>query len=67
MMNTKDLQEQVNSLINTSVQDMQSGLWNYNDLDVLCAAFRRVTRRGEKTKAKILGAKIKKLEKAGVK
>ena len=62
-MNSKSVREQVSSLINTSVQDMQSGLWNYNDLDVLRAALDAVNRRGEKTKARILASKISKLEK----
>ena len=64
-MNSKSKSEQVSSLINTSVDDMQSGLWSYNNLDVLRAALRTVKRRGEKTKAKILASKIRKLEKAG--
>lgn len=53
------------NLVNTSVEDMQSGLWNYGaeDLTTLREALKIATRRGEKTKAKILAAKIKKLEK----
>lgn len=61
----KSFREQVDDLTNTSVQDMQSGLWSYgvDDLQVLRAARRRCAKRGEKTRAKILAAKIKKLEK----
>lgn len=59
----RTLQERVSSLINTSVDDMQSGLWNYNDLNVLRPALIICIRRGEKTKVKILGAKIRKMEK----
>ena len=52
-------------LINTSVQDMQSGLWGYDksSLAVLRYAHKLTVRRGEKTKANILAAHIKKLEK----
>lgn len=52
-------------LVNTSVQDMQSGLWQYKveDLPVLREALKIVEQRGEKTKVRILSAKIKKLEK----
>jgi hypothetical protein len=61
----KAMRDRVDGLVNTSVQDMQSGLWNYGvvDLDMLRAALRRVTKRREKTKAKILRSKISKLEK----
>jgi hypothetical protein len=59
------MSEKVNGLINTSVEDMQSGLWQYGakDLEFLRAALLAVTRRGDKTKAKILGVKIRKIEK----
>jgi hypothetical protein len=53
-------------LVNTSVEDMQSGLWAYKtrfDLRVLGAAFAIVNNRGEKTKAKILDRKIRMLKK----
>jgi len=61
----KTLRERIDWLINTSVDDLQSGLWNYGveDLDLLRGAFKRVTKRGEKTKARILRSKIRKLEK----
>ena len=61
----RSLEESVNWLISTSVQDMQSGLYNYgvDDLEILRAGHKRVVARGEKTKAKILARKIKKLEK----
>jgi len=55
----------VSNLINTSVQDMQSGLssWGVEDLPLLREGLEIVTKRGEKTKAKVLSAKIKRLEK----
>ena len=56
---------QVDALINTSVQDMQSGLWNYtteDDLTVLRIAYLRCRRRKQTTKCRILKSKIKKLE-----
>ena len=55
------------SFVNTSVEDMQSGLWSYNDLDVLRAGLKVVERRKEKTKANILRRKIAKLEKESAK
>lgn len=63
----KAMRERVAWLINTSVQDMESGLWDYGvrDLELLRAAQKTVTRRGEKTKAKVLASKIRQLEKAG--
>lgn len=51
------------SFVNTSVEDLQSGMYSYNDLNVLRAALRVVTKRGEKTKAAIIKRKIAKLEK----
>lgn len=51
------------SFVNTSVEDLQSGLWAYNDLSVLRAGLRVVERRGEKTKAGIIKRKIAKLVK----
>lgn len=62
-MNGKTLQEEVDGLINTSVQDMQSGLWGYTNPIVIRAALKHVTERGEKTKAMILRRKLKNLEK----
>lgn len=55
------------SFVNTSVEDLQSGMWNYNDVKVLRAALKVVVRRGEKTKAAIIKRRISKLEKEGVK
>lgn len=55
------------SFVNTSVEDLQSGMYAYNDLNVLRAALKVVTRRGEKTKAAIIRRKITKLEKEGAK
>ena len=63
---TKDEMRQVASLINTSVEDMNSSLNcnpGYYELPVLKKALEVVNRRGEKTKAKILDSKIRKLEK----
>lgn len=51
------------SFVNSSVEDLQSGLYNHDDLRVLRAALKVVTRRGEKTKAAIIKRKIAKLEK----
>lgn len=54
------------SLVNTSVQDMQSGLWAYKtreDLRVLGVGYHICKNRGEKTKARLLVSKIKKLRK----
>ena len=47
-------------LVNTSVDDMSSSLWNYQwrDLPILRRALEIVKRRGEKTKVKALTAKI---------
>lgn len=58
----------VNNLVNTSVQDMQSGMWAYEfkDLNVLRAALKVVEKRGEKTKARVIETKIRKLQKGGV-
>jgi len=52
-------------LVNTSVDDMQSGLWHYStreDLRVLKAGLKIVNRRKETTKAKILTRRIKQVE-----
>jgi len=51
--------------VNTSVQDLQSGLWDYKtraDLRVLRAALKIVNRRKETTKAKALKRRIKQVE-----
>jgi len=56
----KEISERVSSLVNTSVEDMSSSLNFYNDdndKEVLELALVRVTRRGEKTKAKLLRSK----------
>lgn len=66
----KEVAEKARGLVNTSVEDMQSGLWSYTThehLRVLYAGLMIVTRRKEKTKVMILKRKIKQLEKAGVK
>jgi uncharacterized membrane protein YfbV (UPF0208 family) len=65
----KEVAARARDLVNTSVQDMESGLWFYTThehLQVLYAGLMIVNRRKEKTKAKILKRRIKQLEKAGV-
>lgn len=59
------LSSRARSLVSTSVQDLQSGLWFYGvqDLSLLRAALIICKNRGEKTKLRILSSKIKKLEK----
>jgi hypothetical protein len=64
MANNNDERNQIQNLVNTSVQDMQSGLWQYTNVDFLKKALAVVKKRGEKTKVKVLEAKIRKLEKA---
>jgi hypothetical protein len=56
--------QELSDLVNTSVEDMQSGLWAYTakDLYVLRRGLATVKRRKEKTKAIILTRKIKTLE-----
>lgn len=54
------------NLVNTSVQDMQSGLshyWSREDLRILSVGLIIVRKRGEKTKVSILERKIKKIRK----
>lgn len=64
----KTMREQVDFLINTSVQDLQSSLDGYgkDDIQLLRLAHRRVSRRGEKTKARVLATYIRKLTKPSV-
>ena len=64
MLMNKNIREQALDLVNTSVQDMQSGLYAYGKsrLAILRYAHKTVVRRGEKTKAKILAAHIKKVQ-----
>lgn len=59
--------DRVNFLINTSVEDMQSSLYNYKadepeDVEIIRAGLKKCVKRGEKTKAKILQRKLKKME-----
>ena len=64
-MNIRLVKQKASELINTSVQDMQSGLWHYTteeDLAVLRVAYIMARRRNEKTKARILASKIKRLQ-----
>jgi hypothetical protein len=64
---SRELAEHAKSLVNTSVEDMQSGLWFYTSsehLQILRTALMIVNKRGEKTKSRILKSKIKKLEKS---
>ena len=61
-----ELAQKARSLVDTSVQDMQSGLYNFtsrDDLQILRTALMIVNKRGEKTKVNILRRKIAKLEK----
>ena len=57
------MNERVSNLVNTSVQDMESGLWNYgfDEINILHEACKVAEKRGEKTKAKILRRKINKV------
>ena len=58
--------EKAQALVNTSVEDMQSGLWGYTtqaDLEVLRMTYALCRRRRERTKCKFLAAKIRGLEK----
>lgn len=62
----KSVYESAMSLVNSSVQDMQSGLWFYRgNVPGHLAIVRRgreiVKRRGEATKLRLLDAKIKKM------
>ena len=61
------MMQRAQALVNTSVQDMQSGLSDYTtqaDLDVLRIGYLIVRRRRAETKCKLLKSKIRKLEKA---
>lgn len=65
-MNVRAIRDRASSLVNTSVQDMQSGLWHYTtteDLAVLRVAYIMARRRNEKTRSKILASKIRRLDK----
>lgn len=58
--------QRARNLVNTSVQDMQSGLshyWSREDLRILSVGLIIVRKRGEKTKVSILERKIKKIRK----
>ena len=58
--------KRAHGLVNTSVQDMQSGLWAYKTIEdkrVIGVALIICRNRGEKTKAKILQAKFNKMQK----
>jgi hypothetical protein len=66
-MKKDDLQERAHNLINTSVQDMQSGLWFYQGADAdhieivkRCLAICK--RRGERTKVRLLESKLRKMK-----
>lgn len=62
----RELVKRACDLVYTSVDDMQSGLWNYKGADglqVLRVGLIIVNKHGEKTKAMILKRKIKNLEK----
>lgn len=67
-MNAKEINQWASRLVNSSVQDMQCSLNFYSgngeeELLVLNRALAITTKRGEVTKARMLQAKIKKLEK----
>lgn len=61
---TSAVMQRARALVNTSVQDMVSGLSHYckrEDLRVLAMGLIIVKRRGERTKTRILESKIKRL------
>lgn len=61
----KAISAKAQDLVNTSVDDLKSGLYNYStreDLKVLRAGLKIVKRRKETTKAKILQRRIKQVE-----
>lgn len=62
-----DLAKQAARLVFTSVQDMQSGLWNYgaDDLPVLRLARSTAESLGHRTRVKLLSSTIRRLEKEG--
>lgn len=67
-MRNQNINEMVNSLINTSVEDMTSSLNFYsylNQEDVMIVALAKVrcNKRGEVTKVNILSRKLKKMQK----
>ena len=51
----------VQRLLNTSVQDMQSGLWSWRDVTILEAVIAVAKKRKEKTKVTILERHVRKL------
>lgn len=53
----------VNTLIYTSVEDLRSSLPHISDLGLLTEALKVAQKFEHKTRAKLLAAKIKKLEK----
>lgn len=62
----KTVYERAISLVNTSVEDMKSGLWFYRGnepkhLEIIRRGIEIVKRRDEKTKLSILNAKLKKM------
>lgn len=66
MYEKKTVYERAISLVNTSVEDMKSGLWFYRGnepehLEIIRRGREIVKRRGEKTKLKMLDAKLKKM------
>jgi len=71
-MDKKTLNERVSWLVNTSVQDLHSSLHFYNsksadDMEILKSALATCKRRGEKTKAKLLDSKMRKMERDAAK
>lgn len=66
MYEEKTVYERAISLVNTSVEDMKSGLWFYRGnvpehLEIIRRGREIVKRRGEVTKLRLLDAKIKKM------
>ena len=67
-MNDKDIQECARDLTGTSVDDLQSSLYFYDgaspaDMQIIEHALKICTRRGEKTKERLLKSKLNKLKK----
>lgn len=67
----EDVSEEAQSLVNTSVDDMKSGLYFYQSSNPIHVAIierglKICKRRGEKTKAKLLESKLKNMKKAPI-
>ena len=67
-MDDKNIKERARDLVSTSVDDLQSSLYFYNGdnpvhAQIIEHAFQICNCRGEKTKAKLLNSKLRKLKK----